>query len=162
MSKWTNQTAYPALAAASVAADDLMPIADVSQDDGEQQRTITFEDVAEAVKLYMPHDFTLGFTGVPDAAAFDWLLASRAATIASSDPGEAFPLVNPADGDWVATLQKNGVSVGTVTISTAGAVSWSVASDVTLAAGDRIGLLAPDPADSALSDVQVAVRAVLT
>lgn len=106
----------------------------------------------------IPYDLALGFVGTPAASALDWLLAGRGITIASADPGSAYARTLPADGDWTATIQKNGTSVGAVTISTLGAVTWSVAADIVLAAGDRLELVAPDPADSAAADVQVVLR----
>lgn len=104
------------------------------------------------------YDVLLGFVGTPDASVLDWMLVGRAATIAASAPGEAYARTLPADGDWTATLRKNGSSVGSVTISTAGAVSWGVSSDIVVAPGDRLELLAPGTADSALADIQVLLR----
>lgn len=105
-----------------------------------------------------PYDLVLGFVGVPSAASLDWILIARACTVAAASPGEAYAITNPS-ADWTLTIRKNSVSIGTVTISTAGAVTWSVASDVSFAAGDRVELVSPDPADSTGADVQVALRA---
>jgi hypothetical protein len=69
------------------------------------------------------YDLLLGFVGQPDTNALDWLLIGRSVTITAADPGEAHARVNPADGDWTAALWRNGSTVGTVTISTAGQVT---------------------------------------
>lgn len=104
------------------------------------------------------YDLELGFVGNPAPSAFDWMLIGRSITIDHTDPGEAHALTNPADGDWVASILVNGTSVGTVTLSTTGAVTWSITNDVSLIAGDRISLSAPATADSAAADIQVLLR----
>jgi hypothetical protein len=52
----------------------------------------------------------------------------------------------------------NGAGADTLTISTAGVVTWSIASDLALAAGDRLELMAPSPADSTAADIQAAFK----
>jgi len=108
------------------------------------------------------YDLVLGFVGNPSASVLDWLLVGRSVTIASADPGEAYARTTPSDGTWTATIKKNGTSVGTLDITTGGVVSWTVGSDISLAAGDRIEVVAPNPADSTIEDVQVAFRALVT
>jgi len=107
------------------------------------------------------NDMVLGFTGPISASVLDWILVGRACFIDNTAPGEAFARTLPS-ADWTADIQKNGTGVGTVTISSAGVVTWSIASDISLAAGDRIELVAPDPADGTIEDVQVAFRALVT
>ena len=107
------------------------------------------------------YDMLLGFTGPISASVLDWILVGRACFIDNTAPGEAFARTLPS-ADWTADIQKNGTGVGTVTISSAGVVTWSIASDISLAAGDRIELVAPDPADGTIEDVQVAFRALVT
>lgn len=54
------------------------------------------------------------------------------------------------------TLTKNGVSIGTVDFTASNAAgSFSVGSAVTFSAGDRLGVIAPTPQDSTLSDVSI-------
>jgi len=102
----------------------------------------------------------LGYVGMPTASQLDWLLVARDLTIPAADPGVAFARTNPADGDWIATVQLNGASQGTLTISTAGLVSWAVGADIVLAAGDRLELVAPATPDSVAADIQVAFKVV--
>ena len=104
------------------------------------------------------YDLVLGFVGNPSASVLDWLLVGRSVTIASADPGEAYARTTPSDGTWTATIKKNGTSVGTLDITTGGVVSWTVGSDISLAAGDRIEVVAPNPADSTLADVQILLQ----
>lgn len=104
------------------------------------------------------YDLQLGFPGVPDAAAIDLVLVPRAVTISDADPGEVYVGVNPTDGTATIDVQVNGVSVGGVDISTAGAVTWNLGANVELGAGDVLSLVAPSPADSTLANVIVAFK----
>jgi len=106
------------------------------------------------------YDLVLGFVGNPSASDLDWLLVGRSVTIASADPGAAYARTNPG-ATWTADILKNGSSVGSVEISTAGAYSFTVASDVSLAAGDRIELESPASADGSISDIQVTLKATV-
>lgn len=108
------------------------------------------------------YDLQLGFAGAPGAGAADVVLAARAVTIDDGDPGEVYVGVNPTDGTATIDVQVNGVSVGSIEITTGGVVTWNLAAPVVLAAGDRLALVAPTPADSTLADVLVALRGAAT
>lgn len=105
------------------------------------------------------YDLQLGFVGAPDAGATDIVLSARAVTIDDADPGEVYVRVNPTSAATIA-IHKNGVSVGSISITTGGVASWTVAADIVLARGDLLALVAPTPADSTLADVLVAFRGV--
>ena len=107
---------------------------------------------------FMSFDKALGFAGAPTASQVAWALIQRSCVILAADPGSAYARTNPSDGDWVAALQVNGAGADTLTISTAGVVTWSIASDLALAAGDRLELMAPSPADSTAADIQAAFK----
>lgn len=106
------------------------------------------------------YDLVLGFVGNPSANDLDWLLVGRSVTVSSADPGEAHARTNPA-ATWTADILKNGASVGSVEISTAGADTFTVASDISLAAGDRIEVQAPASADGSINDIQVTLKATV-
>lgn len=62
-------------------------------------------------------------------------------------------------GSSVFTIYKNGVSVGTCTFAAASKTgTFSVAAPVTLAAGDRLTMTAPNPADVSLEQVSFTLR----
>jgi hypothetical protein len=49
MARWTNTTEYPELAANQVSASDLVPIASMTEADGERQRVMTVETARAAL-----------------------------------------------------------------------------------------------------------------
>jgi len=103
------------------------------------------------------YDLQLGFVGAPDAGATDIVLSARAVTIDDADPGEVYVRVNPTSAATIA-IHKNGVSVGSISITTGGVASWTVGADIELAKGDRLALVAPSPADATLADVIVGFK----
>lgn len=66
---------------------------------------------------------------------------------------------NPA-GSFVLDVQKNGVSIGTITISTGGAFTFATASGTSksIAAGDVIKVVAPGSADASIANVAITLR----
>lgn len=106
------------------------------------------------------YDLQLGFAGQPADGAADVLLVARPVTISATDPGVAHVGVHPSAA-VVLELQVNGVSAGSVSVTSAGVISWSLPADVTLATGDRVALVAPSPADASLADVLVALKGQL-
>lgn len=103
------------------------------------------------------YDLQMGFIGAPDAAAVDTILAPRSLNISAADPGEVHVGAAPAASVTLG-VRRNGVSVGSLQISAAGVATWSIGADISLSVGDRISLVAPDPADATLEDVIVAFR----
>src|SRR5690606_36549672 len=81
------------------------------------------------------YDLELGFPGTPDAGAADMILVPRAVTIDDADPGSVYVGTNPTDGTADIDVRVNGVSVGTLSITTAGAASWSLSADIELNTG---------------------------
>lgn len=107
------------------------------------------------------YDVQMGFLGSPVASATDRLLAGRPFLIDSADPGSVSVSANPA-ASWVLDVRVNGVSVGDVTVSTGGVVTWDIAADVELARGDVLSIVAPASADANIEDVLVAFRGLLS
>jgi hypothetical protein len=74
-------------------------------------------------------------------------VAYRAWTLPASFTGSKGSCgVNPTSS-FAMDVRKNGTSVGTITISTSGVVSFTAASSVTFAAGDVLEVVAPATAD---------------
>lgn len=143
--------------------DDCVPVAQVTKTGAS---TLTLDSVITIAPTLRYgsgggnayYDLQLGFFGTPDAGSEDLILAARAVTIDDADPGEVFVGATPGDGTATIDIQKNGVSVGSIDITTGGDITWTVAADIELTAGDRLSLVAPSPADSTLADVIVAFK----
>jgi len=114
-----------------------------------------------AIGVIPAYDQALGFVGVPVASALTWALVGRASTISAASPGSAYARVLPTAA-WTAIIQVNGVSQGTIQISTAGVITWGIGADIVLVAGDRLELVAPNPADATAADIQVVLEASLS
>lgn len=108
-----------------------------------------------------PYDLALYVAGAPQAnATLLQLVAPRSLTIPTSGH-QVRCAVAPA-ANWTATIYKNGTSVGTITISagqTTGSVS--IASSVSLVAGDTLTIVAPSTADSSLRGLSVVLQGVV-
>lgn len=155
-----------AITAASIADEDLLWLVHMSAAVNTRDRKVTVDALRQALASSSSvtggaYHVALGFVGSPTAGQIDWTLIGAAVTIIATEPGQAYARTAPTDGAWIATIQRNGASVGTIEVSTAGAVTWTIVSDITLAAGDRLELVAPNPADSTLADAQVLLAATL-
>lgn len=71
---------------------------------------------------------------------------------------------NPADGSWVGDLQLDGVSIGTITISTGGIVTLVTESNEEKAviSGGVLTLVGPGTADSAIAGLSYTFVAAIT
>lgn len=61
-------------------------------------------------------------------------------------------------GSAVFDIQKNGASVGSFTFASSATATFTMASPVTLAQGDRLQIIAPGSQDATLSDVYLTIR----
>lgn len=153
---------YPALPPGSVPVARISKAAGVVSVDAAENAPPTVRGAGGGGGGNAYYDLQMGFAGAPGAGAADVVLAARAVTIDDGDPGEVYVGVNPTDGTATIDVQVNGVSVGSIEITTGGVVTWNLAAPVVLAAGDRLALVAPTPADSTLADVLVALRGAAT
>lgn len=119
-----------------------------------------FEDMA-AISSYVgsaPYDVGFYANGLPgDAATVMKFTAARAFTLADNFAGSVGHVtVNPSLSAAF-DVKKNGGSIGTITVSTLGVVSFSTvgATPETFAIGDRIEVTAPTPQDATLADVSI-------
>lgn len=103
------------------------------------------------------YDLQMGFAGEPGDGAADLMLMARSLVILAADPGGVYVGTNPA-APAVLGIEVNSVTVGSVSISTGGAATWSVSSDIELDAGDLLAIVAPDPADATLADILIAFK----
>jgi hypothetical protein len=65
--------------------------------------------------------------------------------------------VNPTTNPATFTLKKNGASVGTIAISSAGAYTLTAAAPIALAAGDSLSIAPPGVADATLAGVSISI-----
>lgn len=110
-----------------------------------------------------PYDVAGFIDGVPAALA-DILrfVAGRSFFIPSGAANSsAYARVAPTAAQDL-DIQRNGVSVGTISFGAASNTgSFTVASDVQFTAGDRLAVIAPDPADATMEDIFVTIAGTL-
>jgi hypothetical protein len=104
----------------------------------------------------VPYDIAGALIGVasPDDILVNFI-SVRTMTIPSAGPHYANALTAPASTDVVFDIQKNDVSVGSVTYRTNGSDSVTVTADINLVPGDRLAIIAPGTVDSSLENVTV-------
>jgi hypothetical protein len=108
-----------------------------------------------------PHDVHAFHPGVPGASALVFRgPIARAFTFPADFAGSYFSASANATASTVFDVQKNGVSIGTVTIAAGGTVATFATSGGTaqsFAAGDLLTIIAPATPDSTLADVGFAL-----
>lgn len=108
----------------------------------------------------IPQDYRFRFKGSPASLEEDWAVVGRACTISAASPGVGMALTPPAS-TWTADIRKNNASVGTVSISSAGVITWSIPTDIELVPGDKLSVVAPESPDGSIQDIQFLLRAKL-
>lgn len=84
----------------------------------------------------------------------------RAITIPASAAGSHAYVGTAATATADFDIQKNGLSAGTLSFAIgANTGTFTVASDVSLAAGDRLSIVAPSPQDATLADLSITIAA---
>jgi hypothetical protein len=91
-----------------------------------------------------------------DGALMAQLVLDRDVAFAENFSGsEGYSQVT-ATAETVLDLQKNGVSIGTITFSDAGnTASFALSGGATFAAGDRLAIVNENPADATLADLAI-------
>lgn len=101
-----------------------------------------------------PYDVTSFLAGNPVASGLVLgLTFARAVNFLSNFSGSVGTVGTNPTASAVYTVKKNGSSVGTVAISTAGAFTFSTSGAVSFASGDRMTITAPTVQDATLGDV---------
>ncbi len=111
---------------------------------------------AQLPALPAPYDVLAFYPGSPvGTALLTKLVIPRAVTFPVGLAGSRGHVgANPAAGVTL-SIKQNGTQIGTVTISTAGAFSFSFAAAVTMAAGDVLTVYNQAVADGSLADVSL-------
>lgn len=78
-------------------------------------------------------------------------------TLPQSLTGSVFSIQSSSlpTGTIILTLQKNGVTIGTLSISTSGVFTVSFTSDVIFVSGDKFSVLWPSPQDSTAGNISL-------
>ena len=103
------------------------------------------------------------FTTTPTASEILCLYtACEAITFADDFAGSVGDCGTNPTASFALDVQKNGSSVGTITISTAGALTFTTTgTTVSLAAGDQLKIVAPATADDTVADVSITLKGAL-
>ena len=102
-----------------------------------------------------PYDLICALPGKPTAGATVFLFtASRAISFAANFAGSFGSVGTNPTSTAAYNVRKNGTSIGTISISTGGACTFTSSGGTvqSLAAGDRLTITAPGTQDSTLSD----------
>jgi hypothetical protein len=105
-----------------------------------------------------PFDMGLFISGLPGAAEMVYqFVATRPLDFPSGlTDSQGYAATAPADANKDFDVRKNGTSVGTVSFAQGSqTATFTAASAFSLAAGDRLSLVAPSTQDSALADVSI-------
>lgn len=110
-----------------------------------------------------PYDISFYKSGTPTSSeVIAHVETARSITMADDFAGsQCYVGTLPSDGNWVFDVAKNGSNIGTVTITTGGAITFATTgmSTETFVAGDRITVTAPATADSTGADIGITLAA---
>ena len=113
------------------------------------------------------YDFGLvAFTAPPPGAVMGKVVIPRALTIPADFAGAHGDMDAPPAADWTVGVTRNGAGIGTITVSTSGAIAFATTGNapVPVAPGDVIRFIADpddDPPESAVAGVAVTIAAEL-
>ena len=110
-----------------------------------------------------PYDVPLSFSGTPDAGALmGKLIAVRDIDFLANFSGSAGHVGTNPDATFAIDVQDDGVTIGTISISTGGVFTFTTASGTakTVASGSRIEFYAPSssPAEATVADIAATLK----
>ena len=108
----------------------------------------------------------MAFTAPPPGAVMGKVVIPRALTIPADFAGAHGDVDAPPAADWTVGVTRNGAGIGTITVSTSGAIAFATTGNapVPVAPGDVIRFVADpddDPPESAVAGVAVTIAAEL-
>jgi hypothetical protein len=104
------------------------------------------------------YDFAVYMEGLPeDGELYPVFTIVRNISLPTDLTGSQFSIQSGSlpTSDIIITLQKNGVSIGTITVDNSGAFSVSFLADVFFSAGDQFSVLWPSPQDATAGDISL-------
>lgn len=123
----------------------------------------TAQDIADLGGGSSAYDIRLGFTSTPLAnEVLDTVALPREITFPAGLAGSVGSIaVNPT-ASFVVSVQDDGVEIGTITISTAGAFTFATTGGTAqvVAAGSLLTFVAPDPADATAANAVMTIAGV--
>lgn len=124
----------------------------------------TFEDMrvllTASTSGTTPYDLGFFVPGKPDAGGLVLkYVAARAIVIPGNMAGSRGNVSTNPTSTMAFDVQKNGSSTGSISISTGGTFTFTTSSGnpISLAAGDRLSIVAPNPQDATGADVAVSI-----
>lgn len=107
-----------------------------------------------------PYDFGFFIAGPPGTAAIVLVhVAARAFTLEDNFAGSVGKVGANPTAVAAFDVQKNEASIGSISISTSGVFTFNTTgAGVSMVAGDRIKIVAPNPQDATLADVAVTLK----
>ena len=112
----------------------------------------------------MPYDLGVFFPGQPEAGAtLLQFVAPRAFTLPAALTGSQGYAGTAPTAQADLEIRKSGAPIGAITFAAAtNTASFTLASDVTFAAGDRLAVVAPGSPDASLADLSITLKGTRT
>jgi len=118
--------------------------------------TFSLINLSAASAVTELYDLAFNYSGVPDSGAVVQIAVPRQVTLANNAGGSYASARTAATAQTVFDVQENGVSIGSITFAASAAGgTFSIAGPRVINAGNRIAIVAPDPADATLADISV-------
>jgi hypothetical protein len=147
--------------------------AGIAVDSGLHDTAVVYCDGTDVVAISMgnsggddigPYDLGVYFPGQPGAGAtLLQLVAPRAFTLPAGLTGSQGYAGTAPTAQADLDIHKNGASIGTITFAaSASTATFSFASEVTFAAGDRLAVIAPGSQDASLANVSITFKGTRT
>jgi len=126
---------------------------------------IAYDVGSNSAAVRTPYDLAATIPGTQgDGALLFEVVFTRNVEFPDDFAGSQLFARTAASAETVLDIQKNGSSIGTVTIAAAGATCTfaTLAGGASFAAGDRIALINQSPADATLADVSITLKGTRT